>query len=307
MCLGAGADKWAGPLLSLKCRGAGQVPHPAPERPGSPPATGRGNLPGLSFSWIWEPPGIGLVGFFPQSVPREGSRDPGPCPPLAPKTTSPTRNRIIPLPWRWGGVAASFSLACAGYSWDPPPGPLPSTTARALCQVPAGFSRLPPRCSWVWLGWGEAMKATQPSPASCRPSRAYCVSRGGGRELAKAPPPPHGHWRVEGVPADFSDPRLPAGAGRWTGHHCLSFPILEVLAPQSSRGKGCLPRRSMHGHVSPWTFSFRTACSDCSPCDPPPPTPSRPWASQGLVCQSRYPQGPKSRVGRVGLPCAAQA
>lgn len=46
-------------------------------------------------------------------------------------------------------------------SWDPPAGP-PPLPAKALCQVPAGFSRLPPRCSWVWLGWGRCENCELP-------------------------------------------------------------------------------------------------------------------------------------------------
>ena len=52
------------------------------------------------------------------------------------------------------------------------------------------------------------------------------------------PPPSLGHWRVEGVPVDFADPRLPAGAASWTGHCYLSLPFPEVLAPRDPEERG---------------------------------------------------------------------
>lgn len=53
-----------------------------------------------------------------------------------------------------------------------------------------------------------------------------------------AAPSSLGHWRVEGVPVDFADPRLPAGAARWMGHGCLSLLFPEVPAPIDPEERG---------------------------------------------------------------------
>lgn len=118
----------------------------------------------------------------------QGSQGPAP---LTPKTTFLTRSRIIPLPWSWGPWKLLPDLP-VGLQLGSPAGP-PPLHHWALCQVPAGFSRLPPRCSWVWLG--EATRATQSSPAGYPPFGNYCVSGGAVRGLDKAPTWAPGGWR----------------------------------------------------------------------------------------------------------------
>lgn len=94
------------------------------------------------------------MGFSPRSVPREGSADPEPIP-LAPKTTSLTRNRIIPFPWRWGGwqLFSDWPVwATAGIPrQDPSPPPLLGHFANSLQDFP-DFLPAAPGCGW---GWGR--------------------------------------------------------------------------------------------------------------------------------------------------------
>lgn len=140
-----------GPLLSLKCGGCGdRCPILLLGEPG-PPGQRRGSLPQLDL----EPPGLGVVVscsyFFLRRTFLGRAQGAWPVPARSPKTTPLSRNRIIPSPWRWGAVAASFRLACASYSWDPPPSPLPSTTpghfAKSLQDFP-DFLPAAPGCGW---------------------------------------------------------------------------------------------------------------------------------------------------------------
>lgn len=156
----AGAEKWAGPLPGLECLGAGPVPHRAPAGTGAP-QPGEGKFARLLLQVLVGAPGVGTPGPPQSSSKDSGNPDPAPLYPpnhlLGPEIGS--------FPLRGGGEGGSFfQTGRCGLQLGSPAGPVSSTTARALCQVPAGFSRLPPRCSWVWLGWGKAMKATRPSP-----------------------------------------------------------------------------------------------------------------------------------------------
>lgn len=102
-----------------------------------------------------------------------------------------------------------FQIGLCRLQLGSPAQPPPLHHTRALCQVPAGFSRLPPRCSWVWLGWGEAMKWPSPLPAGYHPSRAYYVSGVGRDKVGQGPQ--LGHWMVEGDLTGAAVLRPPAG------------------------------------------------------------------------------------------------
>lgn len=87
-------------------------------------------------------------------------------------------------------VAASSRLACAGYSWDPPLGPVPSTEghfAKSLQDFP-NFLPATPGCGWA----GGSDESLWASPLLVISLKADCVcvwgGSGWGKGLAKTPP-----------------------------------------------------------------------------------------------------------------------
>lgn len=117
-------------------------------------------------------------------------------------------------------MAASFRLACASYSWDPPPSPLPSTTpghfAKSLQDFP-DFLPAAPGCGWG--GGGNESSPALSWPALFLPESTLCLRLGGIR-VDRAHPQP-GPWKEEGPRQKLRSQGSQQGPGRWAGHHCL--------------------------------------------------------------------------------------
>lgn len=136
-------------------------------------------------------------------------------------------------------VAASSRLACAGYSWDPPLGPVPSTEghfAKSLQDFP-NFLPATPGCGWA----GGSDESLWASPLLVISLKADCVCVWGGQDGGKGWLRLHpGLWRVGGGPCRCHRLKATSKTEQVDWPPLFFIPILEVPKKGVSflQGKG---------------------------------------------------------------------
>ena len=118
-----------------------------------------------------------------------------------------------------------------------------------------------------------------------------------------ASPPSLSHWRVEGVPVDFADPRLPAGRPGGQATVVFHSPFQKSWPPEILKKGMSFLRDSIHGQ-SPWAVPLGQLIQPAMPAALLPLLPVV-CGYPGLGLSERVPSGPQEQSveGGAALCC----